>query len=79
MTTIENFVKEHELETLSSQEEELLTAGITGGGDGSNTLANCSTNNCHAGNCAAGCGTTPVPGGNGGGLVSTPVNSKCAG
>lgn len=81
MKTIENFVKEHELKTLSSQEEELLSEGMTGSGDGSNTLANCSTNNCHGGNCAAGCGTTSFQGNKGGngGLITTPINTKCGG
>lgn len=85
MRKIEEFVKEHELKTLSSQEGELLAEGMTGGGEGKNFLANCSINNCQGGNCAAGCGTVlnrdsnclKGCGFNGGGPTTDPTNAKC--
>lgn len=58
-STLEQFVKEHELAVLSEKDQELL--GEFGGASdvtGNNALANCSTNNCKGGNCAAGCGTS---------------------
>lgn len=93
MKKIEDFVKEHELKTLSSQEGELLLEGMTGGNEGKNVLSNCSTNNCQSGNCVAGCGTLNAGTGcgtlnantnclkgcdfNGGGPVKDPINVKC--
>ncbi len=62
-STLEKFVKEHELSVLSEKEQELLDE-YGGGKNGTvvNALGDCSgtTNNCNSGNCAAGCGVPPT-------------------
>lgn len=67
MGAIEDFVMKHEVETLTSQEGELLTQGLSAAGGKTNLL--CITNNCKGGNCAAGCGISGTDPG---------INAKCS-
>lgn len=59
-STLEKFVKEHELMVLSEKDQELLSEfGGKVDVSGNNVLASCTTtnSNCAGGNCISGCGT----------------------
>lgn len=82
MSKIEEFVKQHEQDVLSSREEELLTEGMTGGVDIVVNEKDCDSgvNNCKGGNCIAGCSLLPGGGGlNQGGGKPIPANTYCQG
>lgn len=78
MSKIEEFVKQHEQDVLSSREEELLTEGMTGGVDVINEKS-CTVgpnNNCGPANCVKGCSSDDGDLNQGGGKP-IPANTSC--